>query len=349
MSLKNAIKGTGDFEVKEWSIYPSQAVINGTFEEDISGVDNFRKGDGDATLSHYTEDAITGNGSLRLKQTTSSENAVRPSFSITCHTDSIKVNHRYKIKFKTKVLSGSPKISSVNGVILGGAASNGNESLLKDYVFSGEESFEFEHTIVGRDNDKMLFYFSGNDEGHTDFDLLIDDVSIIELPPLPGFKNGTKYLENTADGTVAWESKKAYGTWEFDVFKDSKYDRLNYYFILDTHDTSGQGYNFVLFTENEIYFQRWNGGGHTIFHTDKDYISNNTWYRIKITRTMNNEFTVYIKGGEFGNEYQLVDTSGGDGDNPIQNNNYTMSNYSVVDFDNGSKITNIKIKEGVEK
>jgi len=60
-------------------------------------------------------------------------------------------------------------------------------------------------------------------------------------------------------------------------------------------------------------------------------------------------FAVFIKGGTFGNDYTLVSTSGGSGDNPVQNSTYTTSNYCVLDLDQNDKITNLKFKSEVEQ
>ena len=58
-------------------------------------------------------------------------------------------------------------------------------------------------------------------------------------------------------------------------------------------------------------------------------------------------FAVFIKGGDFGDEYNLVDTTGGSGTNPVVDATYTTSEYLVADLDAGDKITNLKFKNGV--
>ena len=58
-------------------------------------------------------------------------------------------------------------------------------------------------------------------------------------------------------------------------------------------------------------------------------------------------FAVFIKGGDFGDIYNLVDTTGGSGTNPVVDATYTTSEYLVADLDAGDKITNLKFKNGV--
>ena len=60
-------------------------------------------------------------------------------------------------------------------------------------------------------------------------------------------------------------------------------------------------------------------------------------------------FAVFIKGGDFGNEYNLVDTTGGSGSNPIVDATYTTSQYLVADLDAGDSFGNLLIKDGVEQ
>ena len=43
----------------------------------------------------------------------------------------------------------------------------------------------------------------------------------------------------------------------------------------------------------------------------------------------------------------LVDTTGGSGDNPVNDNTYTTSNFLVADLDASDRITNIKITNQV--
>jgi len=99
-------------------------------------------------------------------------------------------------------------------------------------------------------------------------------------------------------------------------------------------------YGLVFQTDETIRFAK---DGGSLWSTAKSYVSNNTWYRIKITRSSIGVFTVYIKGGSFGDDYVLVDVTGGAGTNPGTDNTYTTSNYFVVDLDPGDEISNVTI------
>ena len=161
---------------------------------------------------------------------------------------------------------------------------------------------------------------------------------------LKHLKKGTKYLQCTTAGVFAIPSKQAYGTWEFDVYKGADANQIYINFI-----SSGRQsplYQFYIYTDERIYFERI--GGSSRFYSAISYISIKTWYRIKITRTTAGMFTLYIKGGAFGTNWTLVSTSGGSGTNPVTDTTYTTSNYFVVDLDQGDRIANISIKEGIE-
>lgn len=67
------------------------------------------------------------------------------------------------------------------------------------------------------------------------------------------------------------------------------------------------------------------------------------------TRTQTGVFTVYIKGGAFGNVYTLVSTAGGSGSNPATDNTYTSSNFCVLDLDANDRIANLVFKQGIEQ
>ena len=95
-----------------------------------------------------------------------------------------------------------------------------------------------------------------------------------------------------------------------------------------------------------------------LFSTAASYVKINTRYRFKVTRNSFTDefvvgavgtFAVYIRGGDFGTDYVLVDVSGGTGSNPATDNTYTTSNYLVADLDTGDQISNILIKKGVEQ
>lgn len=62
-----------------------------------------------------------------------------------------------------------------------------------------------------------------------------------------------------------------------------------------------------------------------------------------------NTFAVFIKGGSFGDDWTLVDTTGGSGTNPVTDSTYTTSNYFVADLDQNDRLANLKIMNGVKQ
>ena len=160
----------------------------------------------------------------------------------------------------------------------------------------------------------------------------------------------TPGLINTIAGTAYIENKEAYGTWEFDVKKEGD---GNIYFIgfLNSDETfsgTNNGYDIAIDANENLRLQRSTSGSRTnLLYTANSYIDLNTWYRIKVERnqTLNQyhtgavgSFAVYIKGGDFGDDYVLVDTTGGSGTNPVVDDTYTTSAYSVVDLDAGDQV-----------
>lgn len=162
--------------------------------------------------------------------------------------------------------------------------------------------------------------------------------------------DGTKYLECTSAGTKPFQSDTAYGEWEFYAYVNAGSPSIT---ILSDRNAAYQqsnSYNLYLFNGDDIRLYRSTVGGNVLlFRTAPSYISTNTWYKIKTTRTTDGEFTVYIKGGDFGDTYQLVDVTEGSGTNPVTDTTYTESKFFVVDNDVGDSIANINIKNWVRK
>jgi hypothetical protein len=159
---------------------------------------------------------------------------------------------------------------------------------------------------------------------------------------------GKNYRECTSAGTEAFISEQAYGTWEFDIYhNDTSTSYLTFISDKSLGSTLNDGYQILINANESLYIRRTFGSIFILMQTANSYISANTWYRIKITRTTDGEFTVWIKGGAFGDAYTLVDTTGGTGTNPVTDNTYTTSKYSVLDFDAGDRVSYILYRKGV--
>ena len=160
---------------------------------------------------------------------------------------------------------------------------------------------------------------------------------------------GTKYLQCSVAGTIAIPSKQAYGTWEFAWYKGGDGNQTYAYFINDKNIIN-DGYVYWMSNAERIGLLKITGGGvNSLSYSAGSYININTWYKSKITRTLNGEFYHYIKGGAFGNTWTLVSVTGGVGTNPVTDNTYATSEYFVLDFDAGDRIALINIQQGVEQ
>ena len=103
-------------------------------------------------------------------------------------------------------------------------------------------------------------------------------------------------------------------------------------------------------SERVILYRNSVGSSAIILASTVGYIVNNTWYRLRITRTESGAFTVYILGGVFGNTtWTLVDTTGGTGTNPVIDTTHITSKFCLIDLDVGDRITNILLKRGINK
>ena len=149
-------------------------------------------------------------------------------------------------------------------------------------------------------------------------------------------------LVNAGAGLAYINQDKAYGTWEFDIYN---YD-TSVVKIISNGFVSGsvQGYDIVIGSTGYVKLRILNDGALELFNTGTSYISANTDYRIKITRSLAGVFTAYIKGGTFGwDSWTTVSVAGGSGSNPVTDNTYTTSNYLVADLDDTDSVSNLRI------
>lgn len=182
-------------------------------------------------------------------------------------------------------------------------------------------------------------------------------LSITEVPQLETMTNGTKYLENVTAGIIAIPSQTAYGSWEFDWYKGNDANGLFFCFIADRKLTynASNGYNFIPWIGEQLYLEKNDvGASQTKIGTTTAYFQNNTWYRIRITRTTAGVFTLLIKGGAFTptagyDGWTLVSASGGSGSNPVTDTTYSVSSYFVMDLDAGDRVANIVIRDGIKQ
>ena len=174
---------------------------------------------------------------------------------------------------------------------------------------------------------------------------------------LKHLEKGTKYLECITAGTISLPSKQAYGTWEFDWYKGGDSNVTVVYPINNNllgFYASKNAYRLSSNASEALWLVRENGASETVgFGSNDAYISNNTWYRIKITRSTSGVFTVLIKGGSFtpiiGYDGWTLVSPKGAYTNPVIDNTYTTSEYFVLDIDAGDRIANIQLTNGIKQ
>jgi len=180
-----------------------------------------------------------------------------------------------------------------------------------------------------------------------------------------GLDGESKGYECTSDGTLATQSKQAYGTWKMQGNTDG--GSFDFKFISGTiFGNVSDGYQCRLHSNKRIYFTKGKVTDYNyLFYTALNYISSNTPYEITVYRLSTpghfperlipaktlydaGAFLVTIKGGDFAEE-TIVDTTGGSGTNPVVDNTYTTSNYAVWDLDVGDRFANVEFKQGIEQ
>ena len=158
-----------------------------------------------------------------------------------------------------------------------------------------------------------------------------------------------KVIACQSDGLLYTESLQAYGTWEFALRKSSGSNAF-VGFMLDGVagylDTGIYGYWLGFDYRDRVMLYLSRGTGATLLcNSADDYISSDTWYRLKVTRRYDGTFTLYIKGGSFGDAWTLVNVAGGT--NPITNTTATTSKYMVLDLDSYDRVGDFKVYCGV--
>jgi hypothetical protein len=159
-----------------------------------------------------------------------------------------------------------------------------------------------------------------------------------------------KSFECEADGVVYLpldsagirDAEGAYGTWEWWMNKGDTANVTEVLFCADTIGDSsavGQDAYGIRFSNLETadLFESTNGSAATLFTTANDYIANNTWYGLKVTRDASGEITAYISGGAYGNDYTPILLVGGSGANPVTDTTITAGQYLVLSMKAGDK------------
>lgn len=156
-----------------------------------------------------------------------------------------------------------------------------------------------------------------------------------------------QYLKNITAGVASIASDMAYGVWEHDVIRTAP-GQPRYYFISDSIDPPvGSGYGFEFKNSGRVLLWKSTGGSEAyLFYLDVG-MDADTLYRIKVVRNLTTDqyvtgaigtFAVYIRGGNYGNDYILMPVTVGS--NPKTDNTHTTSSYLYNNFDAGDIVGN---------
>jgi len=322
------IKGTGNFVVDEIAI----AGINNYVSDFSTDVDGWNSLVGRSSVSRVASYA----GKLNVLKVTQ---LIDDNF--------LTINHATTSVWNT--LSGWYKLSFCYYIPIGG---DDTERL---YLYDGNIILPYEDPAgkAGQWNYYEIFIstkernFANNyirvyRTNHVPVDDVIyfHDIKIKEISPLPELDSGAKFLRVTGAGLISVPTKQAYGTWEGMIYKGDTANRLYMILIANKIDVAGyvQGYALNFDNDEGIYLEKYDGVGGTtvLFATAASYITINTWYKYRFTRTLDGVMTLLLKGGA------LIPTAGYDGwtlaaptgayVNPtVADNTYTTCEYLVVD------------------
>lgn len=332
-----------------WKIVENTIANGNVYASDFSaGVNGWT-----ALLGGSVAGQVTVGGETNCLQMTISGGA---NYHVIQKTGIFTLGKRYKVTgkiyFSSTGSANGYQIASTDGVTVYYTSGNLTKGSWID--------ISTELNAIGSSSDALRFIplvngvanFSNDGETYA-----IKDIIITEIPTLPTIINGTKYLENVSAGLIAIPSNTAYGSWEFDWYKGADANDPIFSIISDKPKQYNQSFGYMVNPSNLesiLFYKDINTGASILSSSANSYFKNNTWYRIKITRTIAGSFTLLIKGGAFTatagyDGWTLVSTSGGSGTNPITEATYTTSSYFVVDLDAGDRVANIVIRDGIKQ
>ena len=175
---------------------------------------------------------------------------------------------------------------------------------------------------------------------------------------IKSIRKGTKYLRCVTAGIVAIPCKWVNGTIEFSWYKAALSNVTRISFIdTDLIPNNIKAYIINIETDNSIRLVKTTVSNLII--TTPNYITINTYYRIRITRTTSGIFSIYILGGNF-TSWTLVgdtnkdgvmnnqDAQWGSGSNPVSDTTYNSSSYFVIDLDANDRVSDILIQNQIK-
>lgn len=334
MSLRDWTKQSGAFKISEVALTQGNLLTgnDSTFDTGIGTWSGTR-----ATASHNATDKT-------LLMTVTSANSA-PISATRANTLPAVSGGRYRIKFRAK----SDNISGVKFLYMGSLSVTTTDantvSVSNPNITSSWQDYEFMFTHNGTTT--LYIGFTSTNVNVADT-WELDDIVIQEITGLDTVINGTKYLECTTAGNLYIPlTNMSVGTYEFDI-NMSNVGLFSNLYILDSPTlSSAVGYGFSAGYRNRI--MRYAGSDTMIYYTVPGVNLVNTWYSLKITRTVTGVITMYIRGGAYGNNWTLVSATGGIGSNPVTDTNYFNAKIALFTLRAGDKIANIKFYDGVRQ
>lgn len=167
---------------------------------------------------------------------------------------------------------------------------------------------------------------------------------VLESPMFCKYDSDSE-IECTANGTMYVPSSVSYGTWEFDILKNSETYSTYVNFIHDVYDVlTANGYQFRIYNTEYVALYRVDAGtGTSLMQTAASAINLDQWYHITIVR--NSTTDEYVEGvvGTLGVFIDGVLATATLGTNPVTDNTHTSSNYIVLDLYLGQKVKSFKV------
>jgi len=329
------IKGTGSYAVSEVApiSVKGQLLTNSGGKGQTDWVDTDGDGLADGwTINTLTSSIVTGNGFIGNAQ-----RGVGVNGSELRNLSATMVSGRtYKLSYKYRSSHGLNVFSR-------------SSQLIKSNVANTSDAIYVEITFLCTFSSYLMFYFTVNEMWAE-----IDEVSLEEVPKgYPLLDQGDKVLQCTSPGTVSILSDVAYGTWEWDFYYTIN-TTISMLFIVEKDGTASltgslQGFDIHINSGETLFLINHKGGSFTaVCSTAAGYMTTG-YYRIKITRTLDGEFTVYIKSEAEGyDDWTLLPVSSG---NPGIDTDYTSCKlFTIYGYSaNLSKIANIKITNQVKQ
>ena len=181
--------------------------------------------------------------------------------------------------------------------------------------------------------DGAIFYFRTQAASTT---LNIDWVIVEEVPEgYPLLDKGQQYWNNISNGHFSFIQPTSYGTWEFFVKNSGAGSNVGVCLMSEKSSFNAgavrpyNGYCLVFDSSESIRLRKGNTdvSSSDLFVSGNDTIELDVVYKLRVTRTKDGEWTVYIKGGSYGVDSWTLVNSDNSGTNPVTDNTYTLSNY----------------------